>query len=789
MKKVLLAVLCSVSVSWLMAQCPGQVQIDVNITPDNYPQETTWEIRTPPPASVLVASGTTNDTSFCYAAGSCLVFTIFDSASDGLCCGYGLGSYSVSVNSVVQASGGQFGASQTTWINCAPGLACTNPIPITALGTYTAPQADTWYIFQPDSMGNYTISTCGLNSCDTKIWVYDHCQGLTWNTTNIGTIYYDDDGGGCGYQAVVHAVLDTALTYYIRIGQYNTSCGANPIGWSLTYQGQVHGCMDPAACNYNPLATVDDGSCIYAPNPNCPGPDLEVVEATVQNSLQLDNINAANCQVQEGCLTGYGLRDILRFTTHIKNIGNADYYIGTPSANNPQFTFDACHGHWHYVGYAAYLLYDMQGNEIPIGFKNGFCVLDLECSGGGTAQYGCGNMGISHGCGDIYSSGLDCQWIDITDVDTGTYQLVVKVNWDNDPDALGRFEQDYTNNWASVCVHLTRDALGNPNFTLVPNCPEFTDCLGVPYGNAEVDCDGICNGPSVRGDMNADTNLTQPDAVLYVNALIANTISPSTCKDMDGDGEVTVFDAALINNCTENGSTAVNDPCDFPFGVVNINDTTELRISNVNFNQQYVDIAITNPLNKVVAYQFTMHGIQIQSVQNLVSPLEYNITPDFSVVDQEVIGISYQQMLVDKNTSPDALCRVYYSFLTDTVICIDHITDIVNQHYEATVPLVGGNCVMVPSVFSVGEEGSTISAHIFPNPAQDIIHINLGLSETNDVVMEIMDELGRKVMTQIFADVYVKTVDVDLSNLSNGVYIVSLQTGKGKITQRVVLSR
>jgi hypothetical protein len=53
------------------------------------------------------------------------------------------------------------------------------------------------------------------------------------------------------------------------------------------------------------------------------------------------------------------------------------------------------------------LLYDQLGNPMPqIGFKNGFCVLDLECSGGGTAKYGCGNMGITAGCGDIYSSGL-----------------------------------------------------------------------------------------------------------------------------------------------------------------------------------------------------------------------------------------------------------------------------------------------------------------------------------------------------------------------------------------------
>ena len=64
--------------------------------------------------------------------------------------------------------------------------------------------------------------------------------------------------------------------------------------------------------------------------------------------------------------------------------------------------------------------------------------MDLECSGGGSFQYGCGNMGISSGCGDIYDASLDCQWIDVTNVPAGDYTLVVRVNWDRSPDALGR---------------------------------------------------------------------------------------------------------------------------------------------------------------------------------------------------------------------------------------------------------------------------------------------------------------------------------------------------------------
>ncbi len=31
-------------------------------------------------------------------------------------------------------------------------------------------------------------------------------------------------------------------------------------------------------------------------------------------------------------------------------------------------------------------------------------------------RYNCGNMGITAGCSDIYSSALDCQWIDVTDL-------------------------------------------------------------------------------------------------------------------------------------------------------------------------------------------------------------------------------------------------------------------------------------------------------------------------------------------------------------------------------------
>jgi len=41
-------------------------------------------------------------------------FTLFDSFGDGICCGFGLGSYSLSVDGTVVGAGGEFGFEETT---------------------------------------------------------------------------------------------------------------------------------------------------------------------------------------------------------------------------------------------------------------------------------------------------------------------------------------------------------------------------------------------------------------------------------------------------------------------------------------------------------------------------------------------------------------------------------------------------------------------------------------------------------------------------------------------------
>jgi hypothetical protein len=93
-------------------------EITVTINLDNYPGETTWDIKdgggtTIASGGPYSGAGTTVVSDECLIDG-CYDFTIYDSYGDGICCGYGTGSYEVTEGATVLASGGEFGSSETT---------------------------------------------------------------------------------------------------------------------------------------------------------------------------------------------------------------------------------------------------------------------------------------------------------------------------------------------------------------------------------------------------------------------------------------------------------------------------------------------------------------------------------------------------------------------------------------------------------------------------------------------------------------------------------------------------
>lgn len=105
------------------APCPvacTDTEVIINITLDNYPEETSWSLVNAGGATVASggtygsqADGSTVTITECLADG-CYDFVINDAYGDGICCSYGNGSYTVTAGGAVVASGGSFTTSETT---------------------------------------------------------------------------------------------------------------------------------------------------------------------------------------------------------------------------------------------------------------------------------------------------------------------------------------------------------------------------------------------------------------------------------------------------------------------------------------------------------------------------------------------------------------------------------------------------------------------------------------------------------------------------------------------------
>lgn len=191
-----------------------------------------------------------------------------------------------------------------------------------------------------------------------------------------------------------------------------------------------------ACCN-----TRDGMLCLATPS--CPGalPDLIVDPTVVQPTLRLETKTFADtdCAVMDQCIVA-GTRTVLRFTTQTPNVGFADVDIGDPEdpPMNPDFVFSMCHVHYHYTGYMKQRLLAQDGTEVAHGFKAAFCLEDAvralpDADVAPAKKYECGmtrHQGIQPGWADYYGAGLDCQWIDVTGVPPGNYELELEVNPD-----------------------------------------------------------------------------------------------------------------------------------------------------------------------------------------------------------------------------------------------------------------------------------------------------------------------------------------------------------------------
>jgi Pregnancy-associated plasma protein-A/Secretion system C-terminal sorting domain len=124
-------------------------QVHLALTPDDFGSEITWEFRDS--SNALLYSGgpyTNGDTtvineSFNVVANECYTFTILDSQGDGICCGFGTGSYELTTDdTIVIVSGGGYGVSEITNISTASTLGINDYFINNKISLYPNPTSD-----------------------------------------------------------------------------------------------------------------------------------------------------------------------------------------------------------------------------------------------------------------------------------------------------------------------------------------------------------------------------------------------------------------------------------------------------------------------------------------------------------------------------------------------------------------------------------------------------------------------------------------------------------------------
>ncbi|KAI4830835.1 hypothetical protein KUCAC02_002441, partial [Chaenocephalus aceratus] len=187
-------------------------------------------------------------------------------------------------------------------------------------------------------------------------------------------------------------------------------------------------------------------------------PDPNYVQASTY--IQRAHMYSLRCAAEEKCLsssaygpevTDYDVRVLLRFPQRVKNKGTADFM-----PNRPRHTWEwhSCHQHYHSMDeFSHYDLLEVStGRKVAEGHKASFCLEDTTCDFGHLKRYACTThtQGLSPGCYDTYNADIDCQWIDITDIQPGNYILKLTVN----PKFLV-LESDFTNNVVRCNINYT----------------------------------------------------------------------------------------------------------------------------------------------------------------------------------------------------------------------------------------------------------------------------------------------------------------------------------------------
>jgi len=133
----------------------------------------------------------------------------------------------------------------------------------------------------------------------------------------------------------------------------------------------------------------------------------------------------------------------------------------------------------------------------------------------------------------------------------------------------------------------------------------------------------------------------------------------------------------------------------------------------------------------------------------------------------EVIGLSYEDMSFPKHYEFAPLVRLYWASIEDEV-CIDFVTDVVNDDYHNTLNVIEEGCV---TSSGVAETIDATAPMLYPNPMTDYATLRFANPTRQPLLLTITDPTGRVVHT---ANPTGTSYTIDRGALRSGTYLYTL---------------
>lgn len=255
----------------------------------------------------------------------------------------------------------------------------------------------------------------------------------------------------------------------------------------------------------------------------------------------------------------------------------------------------------------------------------------------------------------------------------------------------------------------------------------------------------------------------------------------------------------IISDSFENGFGNWND------GGIDCSISADLSSSGV-YSVRLKDNSIqgssiySNPIKlegiEHVTFNFKYHCYSMEINESFMLEISTDGGNTFKIIEQFVSGIDFENEKFYSET-----VSIKYEFTNTTIFRLRCEASSNNDHvYLDQIELFNGKHntgyqkVLVTGSLKPSENTADNSSSepikIFPNPANDIVTINLSTVEGQAGSIEIYNLVGSKLSRRVFKEDHPKLIELPIDYLENGYYSVCIRTSKNRLhVMRLMVSR